>query len=143
MTLAVGDVRNDARDVIAAGHLEVCKALGGQVGLTNPGDAEIILLAMMDKDNTAPRNVGGVVIEPESRTFEIPRQAADPTGDNPTGAFAGKIQENAEIRWIDQVTGAETAVYVVPAGEGGWSMDGLEAIYNVKAVLKTIRRAGP
>jgi hypothetical protein len=140
MTLQYGPARTEIRDGIAEAHLAACREIGGQIGLTNPGDAEVVLWAMMDKDNTAPRLVSGVVVEPEVRTFEIPRQSADALAG--TGVFSGKIQENAQIRWLDQVTGADT-FYIVQAGEGGWDMTGLEAVYNIRAVLKTVRRAGP
>jgi hypothetical protein len=140
MALAYGPARTEIRDGIAEAHLAACREIGSTIGLTNPGDAEIILWAMMDKDNTAPQMASGLVVEPEIRTFEIPRQSASVI--DGTGAFTGKIQENAQIRWIDQVTGGD-AFYIVKAGSGGWDMSGLEAIYNVRAVMTTVRRSGP
>jgi hypothetical protein len=140
MALSYGPARTEIRDGIAEAHLAACREIGTQIGLVHQGGAEVILWAMTDKDNTSPRVVNGVVVEPEVRTFEIPRQAANAL--DGTGAFGGGISENDIIRWIDQVSGGDT-YYTVPAGEGGWDMSGLEAVYNVRAVLKTVRRAGP
>jgi hypothetical protein len=139
-TLLDGHARNAIRDAIAAAALATAKALGSQIGLAHDGEAEVILWCLTDQDSTNPHMVSGLVVEPERRRFEIPRQAADARAG--TGAFTGAISENDIIRWVNQVTAADR-YYTVPAGEGSWDMTGLEAVYNVTALAKLVRRAGP
>jgi hypothetical protein len=136
--LVYGPARIAVRDGVAEAFLAAAREVGTQIGLVHQGGAEVVLWALTDKDNTAPRAVNGVVTEPEVRTFTIPRQAVNAL--DGTGAFDGGISENDEIRWIDQTNGGDT-YYVVLAGTGSWDMDGFEAVYNVRAVMTTVRRS--
>ena len=125
------------RDLRAMEFLIVCK-LTGSIGALYHEGAWTRLYLWTDKDTTRPQNVGGLVVEPEDRQFRIPRQDADPTAEGGgTSAFAGEVVENDQIAWV----GNPGAIYVV--GQNGWDMTYYEAIYNVNATTRTIRRAGP
>lgn len=131
-TLLNGNAKIKIRNARARAFLLRCrKADGCQIGLAHQGAAQGILWAWTDEDHTAPVLTAGLLVEPEVRTFSIPRQAADSV--NGTAEFAGGISENDEIEW-------DGRTYVV---HDPWSMRWFEAVYDVTATAKAVRRAGP
>jgi hypothetical protein len=136
-TLTDSPLRPVIRDLRAMKFLILCKLTGSIGALYHEGAWKRIYL-WTDKDSTRPQNVSGPIVEPEDREFRIPRQDADPAAEGGgTSAFAGEIAENDQIAWV----GNPGAIYIV--GANGWDMTDYEAIYNINATKRTVRRAGP
>jgi hypothetical protein len=139
MTLQQGGAKLKIRNGWARGFWLRCKKGDGcQVGLVHQGAAQKIHWAWTDTDNTHASMQSGLMVEPEVRVFRIPLQAADTAtsaeafGDLTQLPQGNLISENDEIEWA-------SGTYVV----GSWDMDYFEAIWNVTATKKLIRRAGP
>ncbi len=129
--LADSPLRPTIRDLQAKGFLIKCMLTGGIIGYCHQGAAWVYHWAWTDTDVTPPQMAAGLMVEPEIRTFRIPRQ--DASAADGTAAFAGTVSEGDLIAWGDHV-------FVI---DRPWTMDFYEAIYNMTGTYKEVRRAGP
>jgi hypothetical protein len=129
--LADSPLRTTIRDVQAQGFFIKCQLTGAIIGYSHQGADWVKHWAWTDEDNTAPTMTAGLTVEPEVRTFRIPRQDASAT--DGTTAFAGAVSENDLIAWNGKI-------YIV---DRPWTMDFYEGVFNMTGTAREVRRAGP